>query len=84
MRNARAYCAKCRWHGFAADETLIVAMAREHQLAVGHIVRIHVPEGWFGWGSFDMYPIPEITAREEMMAERLAGDWNRPFRYNGD
>jgi hypothetical protein len=84
MRSAKAKCNLCAWHAMGASELDVVDMAREHQAAVGHTVRIWVPEGWFGWGSYDMYPIPEVSTRERDVKERFAASWNNPFRYNGD
>jgi len=68
----------------AATEIGVSGMAREHQQAVGHTVTIMRPEGWFGWASYDMYPLPELTERERNARERMAREWNPPFRFNGD
>ena len=84
MRTTKAHCRLCGWHALSNTETALVDMAREHQQAVGHIVTIQVPEGWFAWGTYDMYPLPEITERERRYSERLADGWNRAYRYNGD
>ena len=84
MRSSKGQCARCAWHCVGATEIDVVGMAREHQQAVGHTVRIMVPEGWFGWGSYDMYPLPELTERERTARERMAQSWNPSGRYQGD
>jgi hypothetical protein len=85
MRNARAACNRCGWKAISATEVGVVDMAREHQAAVqGHSVRIAVPEGWFGWKSYDIYPLPELTERQKLARERMAREWNPPYRFNGD
>lgn len=84
MRKPKANCVQCGWHAIAATEALVVEEAFHHQNAVGHTIRVMVPEGWFGWGSYDMYPMLHITEREKDARERLAESWNPPRRYNGD
>src|SRR5262249_38522606 len=84
MRSAKAKCMKCGWRAMAHTEGDVVAMAKEHQQAVAHTVRIMTPEGWFGWTSRDMYPLPELTERERTALERMAESWNPSGRYNGD
>jgi len=84
MRSAKAQCMGCGWHAMASTETDVVAMAKEHQQAVAHTVRIMVPEGWFGWCSCDMYSLPELTERERNARERMARSWNIPHGFNGD
>ena len=85
MRNASAKCNRCGWRAIAANEFGLMNMAREHQAAVqGHSVRIAIPEGWFGWKSYDMYPLPELTEHERRARERMAESWNPIGRYNGD
>ena len=85
MRNANAKCNRCGWKAISATEIGVVEMAREHQAAVqGHSVRISVPEGWFGWKSYDMYPLPELSEFGRRVRERMAREWNPIGRYNGD
>lgn len=80
MRKPKANCRECAWHAISASEIGVVDMARDHQRAVGHTIRVSIPEGaFFGWKSYDFYPIPGSQGDE-----KLAAAWNPPYRYNGD